>query len=219
LHGHPEGLEFHPVEAAAGAPVHAPAREHVEQRHLLGEPQRVVERGQRHREPDAQRARARGHVAPHDVDRRAHAVGVEVVLGEPHAVVPRLLHDLDARERARIDLGERDAPRPREELEHADLHAVSPPGPRATRESITRLALRYAAEPWPPTSSSTARIREAGSGSPSSSGCGPPATSSMPPPSTAARSGSTRCGPGSPSPPPPSRSPSPPPPSISPTSS
>ena len=48
LHRHAEGLELDAVEAAAGAPVHAAAREDVDHGDLLGEPQRVVERGQRH---------------------------------------------------------------------------------------------------------------------------------------------------------------------------
>ena len=51
---HAEGVELGPLEAPAGAPVDPPAGEHVEQGDLLGQAQRVVERGQRHRRADAQ---------------------------------------------------------------------------------------------------------------------------------------------------------------------
>ena len=122
LDGHAEGLELGAVEAAAGAPVHPAAGQHVDQGDLLGQPQRIVEGGQGHGHPDPERPRARGHVAGHHVDGRTHAVGVEVVLGQPHAVVAGLVHDLDAGEGPRVDLGQRDAPRPREELEHAHFH-------------------------------------------------------------------------------------------------
>jgi len=44
-----EGGELAGGEAAAGAPVHPPAREHVQKRHLFGQAQGVVERGQRDR--------------------------------------------------------------------------------------------------------------------------------------------------------------------------
>ena len=62
--------------------------------YLFGEPQRVVEGGQRDGHPDPETPGAGGDVGRHDVDRGAYAVGVEVVLGEPDAVVARLVHDL-----------------------------------------------------------------------------------------------------------------------------
>ena len=66
--------------------------------------------------PDAEIARAGGDVGAHDVDRWADAVGAEMVLGQPDAVVARLVHDRDSLERALVDRGQRHAPRPREEL-------------------------------------------------------------------------------------------------------
>src|SRR5262249_32020085 len=71
---------------------------------------------------DAQPARAGGHVRGHDVDRGTDAVRVEVMLGEPDAIVARPLHDLDPIHGSGVDLGERRPPRPREELEDADVH-------------------------------------------------------------------------------------------------
>jgi hypothetical protein len=123
LRRHAERRELVAIEAAPGAPVHAAAGEDVDQRDFLGEPQRIVEGRERHGEADPDIPRARGDVRGHDVDGRAHAVRAEVMLGQPHAVVARLVHDLDARERPLVHRGERDAPRPREELQDADLHA------------------------------------------------------------------------------------------------
>src|SRR3979409_1779657 len=47
-------------EASPGAPIDPAARQHVEQRHFLGEAQRMIERRQRHRRADAQAFGARG---------------------------------------------------------------------------------------------------------------------------------------------------------------
>ena len=72
---------------------------------------------------DAKPLCAGGDVRPHDVHRGADAEGMEVVLGEPHGVVARPIHDLDALECALVDGLDGDAPlRPAEELKNADLH-------------------------------------------------------------------------------------------------
>ena len=55
LWGHAEILKLDPRETAPGAPIHPPAGQHVEQCHFFGEPQRVIERRQRH--PGAMRSR------------------------------------------------------------------------------------------------------------------------------------------------------------------
>jgi len=118
-----EDLVLARIEAAPCAPVHAPAREHVEQRHLLGDAQRVSERGQGHRGADAQAPRARRHVRPHQVHVRADAVAGEVVLREPDRVEARALHDVDPRQRALVHARERHlAVGPAEELQRAELH-------------------------------------------------------------------------------------------------
>jgi hypothetical protein len=124
---HAEGAELRRGEAAAGAPVDAATRQHVEQRHFLGEPQRMIEGGQRNRRADAQPPGARRRQRAQHVHRRADAEGREVMLGQPHRVEAAAVHDFDALEGARIDIGERAVPTgPAEELQHAELHVVRP---------------------------------------------------------------------------------------------
>ena len=123
---HVEGPELGHVEAASGSPVHAPAREHVEQGDLLGQAQRMVERRKGYRCADAQVARPSRHVHAHEMHGRAHAVRVEVVLREPDGVVAGLIHDVDALERALVYRLEGYAPLgPAEELKDAGLHATT----------------------------------------------------------------------------------------------
>ena len=80
--------------AAADADVQTPARDDIDQRRLLGQAQRVVERQDRRRQSDADAARARrGHRRQ---GRRVHreAVVDEVVLGQPDLVEAELLRPL-----------------------------------------------------------------------------------------------------------------------------
>ena len=122
---HAEGIELRMGKAAAGTPVDPAARQHVEQRHLFGEPQRMIERGQRHRRADAQALGAcRRHDAQH-VHRGADAESGEMMLGQPHRVEARLVHDLDALERTAVNLFQRAvAARPAEELQDAQFHSA-----------------------------------------------------------------------------------------------
>src|SRR5439155_1381483 len=55
----PEGPELGAVEASSGSPVHPATGEDVEERDLLGEPERVVEGGERDRRADPEPPRAR----------------------------------------------------------------------------------------------------------------------------------------------------------------
>ena len=129
---HAEILELDSGKAAAGAPIDAAPRQHVEQGHLLGEAQRVVEGRQRHAGADAQAARAGGGEHPHHVHRWADAEARKMVLGEPHRVEAGLVHDLDALQGARIDLAKIDPPlRPAEELQHREFPPRLPPSPGA----------------------------------------------------------------------------------------
>ena len=123
LGGHVERGVLGAVEAAADPPVDPAARQHVEQGDLLGDAQRVVERGQRHRRPDPQTGRPSGDVHRHEVHGRADRVRAEVVLGQPHPVVAGAVHHLDPLEGPVVDRGQRDPTfGPGEELQHADLH-------------------------------------------------------------------------------------------------
>jgi hypothetical protein len=89
----------------------------------------MVERGQRHRGADAQPLRPRRRQHAQHVHRGADAEGGEVVLGQPDGVETHLVHDLDALERAGIDLFQRTvAAGPAEELQDADFHGSSRPG-------------------------------------------------------------------------------------------
>ena len=82
-----EGLELARIESAPGAPVHATARQNIEQRDLLGQSQRMIQRGECHRGADAQFFRARGRIRAHHRNRGAHAVVVEMMLGQPDRIV------------------------------------------------------------------------------------------------------------------------------------
>ena len=120
-----EHLELARVEAPAGPPVDAPARQHVEERNLLRDAQRVIEGSQGHGRPDAKILGAGSNVGCHHMHRGTHAVAAEVVLGEPHGVVTRPVHHLDAIEGAGVDVFQRNAAiSPTEELQDADLHRV-----------------------------------------------------------------------------------------------
>ena len=120
---HAEGAEFSRIETAPGAPIHAAARQDIEQCDFLGEPQRMIERGERDRGPDAHSARARCSMQAHHVHRGANAEGVEVMLCQPDAVVARRVHDFDPLQGALVNRLDRDPPLgPTKELEHSRLH-------------------------------------------------------------------------------------------------
>ena len=123
-----EHLELLRVKAPARAPVHAPARQHVEQGHLFRQPGGMVERGEGDPGPDAQVLRDAGDVHAHQVHRRTDAVGREVMLRQPDRVVARTVHDADPVECPLVYGRKGDAPLlPTEELEDAELQA--PPSP------------------------------------------------------------------------------------------
>ncbi len=123
LDRHAEGSELGRVEAAPRAPVDAPAGEHVEQRDLLRQPQRVIEGRERYAHPNAQPAGLVGDVQAHHVNGGTNAVAREVMLGEPDGVVSSLFHDLGALHRTLIDGRQRaSSPRPAKELEGTDSH-------------------------------------------------------------------------------------------------
>ena len=141
--GHAEGAELTGVEAAASPPVHPSSGEHVEQRDLLGDAQRVLHGSERHRRSDSQALGARCEVAAHHVDRGTHAVAAEVVFGEPDRVVVRLVHDADAFQGPGVDILERDLPvPPAEELQHTHPHGVDSPRSRSLgRVAVVQPAL------------------------------------------------------------------------------
>ena len=117
-----EGVELADGEAAARAPVHPSAGEHVEQRDLLGQAQRMVERRERDGRADAQRLRLRRRHGRHHVHRRADREAGEMVLGQPDGVVAGAVHDPEPLEGPVVDRLERDRPiRPAKELQNADF--------------------------------------------------------------------------------------------------
>src|SRR5437899_1459393 len=80
---HAESAELARIEAAAGAPIDAASGQNIEQGDFLGEAHRMIERGERHCGADAKPLGASGSVGTHHGDRGAHAIIVEVMLGEP----------------------------------------------------------------------------------------------------------------------------------------
>src|SRR5713101_2555112 len=86
----------------------------------------MIERGQRYRRADAQTLGSRRSQRTQHVHRGADAERREMVLGQPHRIEAATIHDLDALERARIDLFQRPVPAgPAEELQHAYFHGHS----------------------------------------------------------------------------------------------
>jgi len=81
LRRHAKGGEFDPRKAAAGAPIDPATGQHVEQCHLLGKAQRMVERGERDRRADAQTLGPRGGQRPDHMHGRTDAEAAEVMLG------------------------------------------------------------------------------------------------------------------------------------------
>ena len=86
-----EGLVVLQGAAAADADVEAPAAHHVEHGELLGQVDRMVQGQQAHPHAQAQGGRAGREVAGQHGRRRAEAVVVEVMLGEPDGVVAERL--------------------------------------------------------------------------------------------------------------------------------
>src|ERR1039458_5012437 len=124
---HAEHLEFNRIEPAACTPVDPAASEHIQERHLFCQPERVVKSGQRDRHTDADVLGVIGHVQSHHVDRRANAVPREMVLCQPHCIVSTLIHDLDALHGTSVDRRQGDARLgPAEKLEYAELHSSIP---------------------------------------------------------------------------------------------
>src|SRR5271166_3483911 len=153
--------ELDPGKAAPRTPIDPPAREQIEQRHLLGEAQRMVEQRERHRRPDPQPRCARCGQCPDHVHRGTDAEAAEVMLGEPDRVVTGPVHDLDPLQCAGVDCRQIDPPlRPAKELQNTQLH-FSPASTsrqkstaaRAQRPGCSRLT------PWPLPANSSSRPR------------------------------------------------------------
>src|ERR1022692_3565372 len=141
----PEGLELLRVEAATRAPIDAATGENIEERDFLGQSQRMVQCRERHRGADTQLLGARGRIRAHHRNRRAHAVVVEMMLSEPDRIVARVIHDLDALERAIVNRRQRHpAIGPTEELQYSEFHL------RLTYESTVGLEDRGVPNPKRP---------------------------------------------------------------------
>ena len=124
LLGHVVAPELGRAVAPPHAHVETALRDDVDQRHLLGQPQRVVERQDRRGQADPHPARARGRGGGQA--RRVHrqAVVDEVVLGEPDLVEPELLGPRHLLELAVDDLGVGEARGGLEEVEGPEAHAT-----------------------------------------------------------------------------------------------
>src|SRR5437764_14796137 len=79
LRRHAERLELRRVEAPARPPVDPPAGEHVEQRHLFGQAQRMVKGCQGDARTNAQMLRLAGHVHTHEMHRGTDTVTRKVM--------------------------------------------------------------------------------------------------------------------------------------------
>ena len=143
---HTEGTHLGGIEPTPGAPVQTPAGKCIEQRQLLGQPQRMVKPRQRHRRPDTQPLRHRRHMRPHHRHRGADAVRVEVVFGQPDRVVPAFVHDCNPLERALVDRHQRHSPAPRKELQYANLHRSNP---QSENDTLSGQHASARAEPFP----------------------------------------------------------------------
>ncbi len=121
-----EGLIVLQGPAAADADVEAAAAHHVEHGELLGEVHRMVQGQQAHPHAQAQGGRARGDVRGQHRRRRAEAVVVEVVLGEPDRAIAERLGGEHLLQGGFVD--RLLAPRlvPLHEKEQPELHHVLP---------------------------------------------------------------------------------------------
>jgi hypothetical protein len=124
---HPEVGELLVPVAGREAQIQPAAGEQVGDRGVLGQPQRVVQRGEQHRgaQPDAPRAGAQG--GDHGEQRGQVAVVDQVVLGQPHGVEAPALGRHGEVNGLLIHLRPRAAPGPRvAEIEpDAELHDYS----------------------------------------------------------------------------------------------
>src|ERR1700678_1948720 len=120
---HGEGPELARIESAPGAPVHPAAGKDIEQRDLLGQPDRMVKRSERHPGSYAQPFGARGRVRAHHGYRRTDTVVIEMMLGEPDRVVPAAIHYFDPLQCA-LEHGRQCHPSiwPTEELQDSEFH-------------------------------------------------------------------------------------------------
>ena len=122
-----KGGEFATLEPPPRSPVDPPAGQHIQQRHLLRQPQRVIERRQRHGGADPQPRRPRRRHRPHHVHRRADREPRKMVLRQPNRIVAGAVHDSEPLQRRLVDGCQRHRPvPPAKELQDADFHGVSP---------------------------------------------------------------------------------------------
>ena len=130
---HAERVELGRHIAHADAELHATPADVVEHRHLLGQPDRVVEREDGDVGGDAQPTRPRGDGPGERLERRQVSVGQEVVLGEPHHVQAELIRQFGLLQVLGIDVGHRRvvAGPPPTVVHHAEAegwsHRASPP--------------------------------------------------------------------------------------------
>ena len=74
---------------------------------------------------NAQMLRLAGHVHAHQVHRGADTITRKVVLGQPHGIVARFIHDGDALQSPLIDGWQRHAPLwPAKKLQNAAFHCA-----------------------------------------------------------------------------------------------
>src|SRR5262249_27950876 len=92
---------------------------------LFGQAQRMVKSRQGDARTDAQMLRLAGHVHTHQMHRGADAVTREVVLGQPHGIVARFIHNRDALQSPLVDGWQWHTPLwPAKKLQNSEFHRV-----------------------------------------------------------------------------------------------
>ena len=101
------------------------ARKYVEQRYLFGQPQRMVKGRQGDARTNTEMLRLAGHVHAHEMHRGTDTIMRKVVLGQPHGIVARFIHDSDALQSPLVDGQQRHTPLwPTEKLQNAEFHCA-----------------------------------------------------------------------------------------------
>ncbi len=83
-----ERAVFAPVIAAPGGEIDPPARQHVERRPLLGDPDRMMQRQHRHRRREPNALGPRRHLRQHEIGAGEDAERREMMLADPRRMHP-----------------------------------------------------------------------------------------------------------------------------------
>ena len=126
LHRDAEARVFHARRAAAEAEQAAPAAQHIEQRDLLGDPDRIVPRQHDHRGAQRDPLRPSGEIGQQLRRRRRHRIAGEMMLQREERIEAERLGQIAERQMLPIHRSVRPSRLGKDTQRQPDLHPSSP---------------------------------------------------------------------------------------------